>query len=88
MNTSGSSCHTLAVDVIKWAWVDILYLMHVLYVAVGAPSLVYYLNGQSVLDIVAIARIVKLQLCFSLATAGHTCQSRICSADIIHSYNS
>ena len=47
MNTSGSSYHTLAVDVIKWAWLDTLYLIHVLYVvrvAIGATSLVYYLN--------------------------------------------
>ena len=47
MNTSGSSCYTLAADVIKWAWLDILYLVHVLYVAIGAPPptlLVYYLN--------------------------------------------
>ena len=47
MNTSGSSCHTLAAE---WAWLDILYLMHVLYVvyvAIGAPpptSLVCYLT--------------------------------------------
>ena len=47
MNTSSSSCHTLAAD---WAWLDILYLMHVVYVvyvASGAPpltSLVYYLK--------------------------------------------
>ena len=33
MNTS---CHTLAADMIKWVWLDILYL-HVLYVAIGAP---------------------------------------------------
>ena len=32
MNTSGSSCHTPAADMIKWAWLDKLYLMHVLYV--------------------------------------------------------
>ena len=50
MHTSGSSCHTLAADVIRWAWLNILYLMHVLYVvyvAIGTPpptSLVYYLN--------------------------------------------
>ena len=54
MNTSGSSCHTLAADVIKWAWLDILHLMHVLYVvyvATGAPpptSLVYYLKFKVV----------------------------------------
>ena len=48
MNTSGSSRHTLAVDVTKCVWLDILYLMHVLYVVyvtIGAPpptSLVYY----------------------------------------------
>ena len=50
MNTSGSSCHTPAADVIKWAWLDMLCLMHVpyvVYVAIGAPpptSLVYYLK--------------------------------------------
>ena len=50
MNSSSSSCHTLAVDVIKWARLDILHLMHVLYVVyvvIGAPpptSLVYYLD--------------------------------------------
>ena len=32
IDTSGSSCHTPAKDMIKWAWLDILYLMHVLYV--------------------------------------------------------
>ena len=53
MNTSSSSCHTLAADVIKWAWLYTLYLMHVLYVvyvAIGAPpptSLVYYLHWCS-----------------------------------------
>ena len=50
MNTFGSSYNTLTADVIKRAWLDIFYLMHVLYVvyvATGAPpptSLVYYLN--------------------------------------------
>ena len=45
MNTSSSNCHTLAAE---WAWLDILCLMHVLYVvyvAIGAPppiSLVHY----------------------------------------------
>ena len=37
MNTCGSSCHTPAAHMIKWLWLDILYLMHVLYVAIGAP---------------------------------------------------
>ena len=29
MNTSGSSYHTPVADMIKGAWLDILYLMHV-----------------------------------------------------------
>ena len=51
MNTSGSSYHTLAADVIKWVLLDnILFLMHVLdvaEVAIGVlppTSLVYYLK--------------------------------------------
>ena len=32
MNTSGSNCHTPVADMIKGAWLDILYLMDVLYV--------------------------------------------------------
>ena len=70
MNTSGSSCYTLAADVIKWAWLDILYLMHVLYVvyvAIGAPpptSLVYYLNVIAhVSDCVNRGVVMKLCMC-------------------------
>ena len=37
MNTSGSSCHTPEADMIKWAWLDILYPLYVVYVAIGAP---------------------------------------------------
>ena len=32
MDTSGSSCHTPAEYMIKWAWLDILYIMYVPYV--------------------------------------------------------
>ena len=41
MNTSSSSCHTLAADVIKWMWLDIFHLMHVLYVVYVAIGLLH-----------------------------------------------
>ena len=28
------SCHTLAVDMIEWVWLDILYVFHVVYVVI------------------------------------------------------
>ena len=38
MHTFGFSCHTHVADMIKWAWLDILHLIDVFYVATRAPS--------------------------------------------------